>query len=295
VRLHARDGSERTRILAKAALDTLEKDTSSGTEGWGYPFDMQTRWSFYPANMANIIATSFAAAALQEGGHLLDEPAYLARAERAATWVRERLFRASPGFFVYYPGGDNLIHNANLLGARLVWTMLGDRESALSAVKHTLDAQRPDGGFPYGVGVDFVDSFHTGYVLDCLAALRALDPQVEDALARGTRYYVDRFFGPAGETPLWPDREFPVDAHAAGTAMTTLATLERIGSVNRAILATVGGWALQEMVRGDHAIFRRYRHARTHVQYLRWVDSHMALGLASAAAALDPSLDGQFG
>lgn len=286
VRLHGLRADPGTRVLATMALDVLDRDRSAGPDGWGYPFDMQTRWSFYPGNTANIIATSFAAAALHEGAQVLGEQRYRSRAERAVAWAVEHLFVAPRGLFVYYPGGTTLIHNANLLGARLAWTVLQDRESAAHAIEHALTAQRPDGSFPYGEVVDFVDSFHTGYVLECLAALRDLDPRIDEALERGSSYYVDRFFGPSGETFLWPDRSFPLDAHAAGTGMTTLAILTGLGYVDQEILARVADWSLNRMVTGDHAIFRRYRLGTTRVQYLRWADGHMALGFASSAAAL---------
>ena len=38
-----------------------------GDVAWGYPFDVQTRWSFYPAGSPNVVVTSFAVQGLLEG------------------------------------------------------------------------------------------------------------------------------------------------------------------------------------------------------------------------------------
>ena len=39
---------------------------------WGYPWDVQTRWSFYPAGSPNVVVTAFAASGLLEGAAALD-------------------------------------------------------------------------------------------------------------------------------------------------------------------------------------------------------------------------------
>jgi hypothetical protein len=155
-------------------------------------------------------------------------------------------------------------------------------------VERTLAAQRPDGAFPYGEGENlaFVDSFHTGYVLDCLWHLRGVDPAVEPAVASGLAFYQDRFFDARGRSLLWPGRGHPEDAHSAGTALATLSRLLEAGS-DRDLLARVAARATSAMVREGHAVHRRYRWGRTRVRYVRWADAHMAHGLARAAGALD--------
>ena len=41
--------------------------TPQAPVAWGYPFDVQTRWSFYPAGSPNVVVTSFAVQGLLEG------------------------------------------------------------------------------------------------------------------------------------------------------------------------------------------------------------------------------------
>ncbi len=119
-RLFAVHEDAHLRELARDALETLVADTTCGEDGWGYPWDTQTRWSYYPGGSPNIVATAFSANALAEAAVTLDEPAWRHRAERAADWVARELFLPDEGYFAYHGHSDRLVHNANLLGAALV-------------------------------------------------------------------------------------------------------------------------------------------------------------------------------
>lgn len=293
-RLHRLTGDARHREGALQALEALCADRSSGTPGWGYPFDTQTRWSFYPASSPNIVVTTYAATGLSEAGDAFGIEAYGARAREAIEWLQDTLFLEDAGFYCYHRGSETFIHNANLLGARAVRRVLGPdyaAEAVARAVERTLDCQKADGSWPYGEGsgLEFVDSFHTGYVLECLCDFIDDDPRVREALELGARYYADRFFGAGGEARLWPHREFPEDAHATGTALTSLARLADLGIVDPALVRLVGRRATTHMLRDGRAVYRRYRLGTTRVKYLRWADSHMALGLADAAIAAPAS------
>ena len=266
-------------------------DTAAGPRAWGYPWDVQTRWSFYPAGSPNVVVTAFAAAGLLDvapaGRSSRRTPA---RAEQAAEWAFDELWVEPEGYFGYHPGRPVNIHNANLLGAWLVDRALGPdaeaRGRVARAVERTLAAQRSDGSWPYGEGrgLEWADSFHSGYVLMLLDALRAVDPSVKDALARGARHYRG-FFDAAGSARLWRHRKFPEDAHSAGTGLTTLAALVRRDLVERDLLERVAARTLSTGLRDGHAIHQRYRWGPTRVTYVRWCDSHVALGLADAAFA----------
>jgi hypothetical protein len=282
VRLSRLTGEDRFARLARDALAQLDADHRAGERAWGYHWDVQTRWSFYAGGTPNVVVTAFAVRGLSDGG-------FTSRARAAAEWTLEELYLPGRGFFAYHGGSDALIHNASLLGARTVYELLGAREQTATAVERTLAAQRPDGSWPYGEGIEFTDSFHTGFVLDCLCAMRDVDPAVGDALARGAAYYTERFFGPDGSASLWPARRYPLDAHSAGTGLTSLATLVRHGNADRDLLVRVAERTARDVVRRGHAIHRRYRLGHATVRYVRWCDAHVALGLADAAETLQSS------
>jgi hypothetical protein len=286
-------GDERFTSHATRALNQLMAGAQRG--GWGYPFDVQTRWSFYPAGSPNAVVTSYAVAGLQDGVRRLGEAGYGRRAEAAARWMHSELYEPGGGYWTYHPHSDTLIHNANLLAARAVADVLrgdaGVDDAVRRAVDRTLSAQAADGSWPYGegAGLEWVDSFHTGYVLICLTALGGVDPAVGDAVSRGARYYQDTFFKPSGAAKLFAGRPFPEDGHSAGTGLTTLAALTSAGHADRDLLARVARYTVERMIAGDHAVFRRYRRYRTTTRYIRWCDGHVALGLVDAARVLSAS------
>jgi hypothetical protein len=265
MRAHRLTGDVRPRDLGLGALALLDADRTAGPRAWGYPWDMQTRWSFYPAGTPNVVATTFAASALLEPG----------------------------GYFGYHSGRPVNIHNASLLGAWLVHVAGVDGgERVKRAVERALEAQRPDGSWPYGEGANlgWTDSFHTGYVLICLDRMRDVEPRIEEAVARGAAYY-ERFFDAAGRALLWTAKRYPEDGHSAGTGLTTLSLLHRRGLVGRELVERVARRVLDGVLRRGHAVHRRYRVGRTTVRYLRWCDAHVALGLVDAAAALTGAED----
>lgn len=270
---------------AARALALLAADESAGDAAWGYPWDMQTRWSFYAKDSPNVVVTAFAIAALLEGEHR-------ERAEAAARWVQNTLYVDDLGVYGYHPGSRTVIHNATLLGARAAWTIRDTdprvRPAVARAVERTLAAQQADGSFPYGEGpgLEWVDSFHTAYVLECLADLREVDPAIAPAVERGLAYWRDHFFDARGRALLAPGRAHPEDAHSAGSALTALTRLEAAGFATGGLIERVADRTTDAMVSGGHAVHRRYRWGRTRVHYIRWADAHVALGLANAALAL---------
>jgi hypothetical protein len=286
-------GSRDATRLGLAALELLDADRTAGDVAWGYPFDVQTRWSFYPAGSPNVVVTSFAVHGLLEGAAAADQPHLQSRAAAAARWVLEDLWVERGGFFVYHPTATVNIHNANLLGALCVHLGVTDdplaRDRARIAVERTLSAQETDGGFPYGdgAGLEWRDSFHTGFVLRCLLEMESVDSAVTEAVRRGAGAYT-RFFDHDGRAKLWADRGHPEDAHSAGTGLSTLALLCRRGMVDPELLRRATRRTVTAGLRRGHAVARRYRWGATTTRYLRWCDAHVALGLADASHALGP-------
>jgi hypothetical protein len=288
MRAHRLTGDALPLELGARAVALLDADRGAGPRAWGYPWDMQTRWSFYPAGTPNVVVTAFAAGALLEAGG-----DHVARARDAAQWALEELWIEPEGYFGYHPGRPVNIHNANLLGAWLAHVAgdCGD-DRVRRAIDRTLAAQRPDGSWPYGEAenLGWTDSFHTGYVLICLDRMRAVDPRIEESVARGAVHY-ERFFDSAGRALLWQGKPYPEDAHSAGTGLTALALMHRRGLVERELLERVALRVLDGVLRRGRAVHRRYRAGRTTVRYLRWCDAHVALGLVDAAAALGGAED----
>ncbi|MEV7983407.1 hypothetical protein [Streptomyces sp. NPDC086519] len=190
---------ERARRLGRS---TAAEQLSGRYAGlWRYEFDVQTRWSYYPASVPNLVATTFCADGCLDAG-TLDEEAVRSLAHGLLAHLHNGVF------FTYTPGGGVLVHNANLMGAALAARLarttplpagLADRlaDAARRAVEVSLEGQRPDGSWPYGHGprLGWVDGFHTGYVLlrlDQAATLLGMDARA--ALERGVDHYLRHLF-----------------------------------------------------------------------------------------------------
>ncbi|MDE3070539.1 MAG: hypothetical protein KGJ43_07400 [Acidobacteriota bacterium] len=273
----------------RAAARMLAGGRAAGESAWGYPFPVQTRWSYYAAGAPNVVASAFAIEALVAASDRLGEPELRACAEEAAGWVRDRLVRRD-GHIAYHEQSDALIHNANLLGALALHRARGHeaRDVVRRAVDITLAAQRDDGSWPYGAGggLQFVDSFHTAYVLRCLIGVECGDPALDVAVRRGAEHWAERFFDGRGRARLWGGRRYPEDGHAAGTALSLLPVLAARDAAFGDLLRLVARRALSAMVRNGRVVHRRYRLGRSLVSYVRWCDAHMAAGMVAAAAHL---------
>lgn len=286
---------ERARELAeRVAARALQRPAGVG---WGYDFDVQTRWGYYRRGQPNAVVTAFCAQAL------LDVAALGPGAERLRALARDATAYATAEllvrdgdqcFFAYFGGSRVAIHNASLLVAGLcsrcsargsdAWT------AAESAVRYSLVRQRPDSTWPYGEGrgLGWVDGFHTAYVLDALAdwAERASDQHAAAAVRSGLDAYMGRLIDPDGAPRASLSSRHPLDIHAAASAISTLSRLSAYDQGSLAAASSVLTWTLEHMRRGDGRFaFQRHRFHRNAVPYVRWSDAHMMLALASYLAA----------
>jgi hypothetical protein len=269
-------------------------DRPDGGAGWGYDFDVQTRWGYYRRGQPNAVATAFAAHALLDVGSRGEDPSLEELPRRAAAFMCSELLEEEPGgsFFRYFPGADTAIHNASLLLASVIARLDGSEHYAAAerAVHFSLERQRADGSWPYGEhpGLGWVDGFHTAYVLDSLATWhrRTGGAEIGEAITRGLRLYLDRLIEPTGAPRATLDSLYPIDIHSASTAVTTLSGLQ--GYDDRALQTAerVLEWTLRNMTRRDGRFaFRRHRPLRNSVPYVRWSDGHMLLALANYLTA----------
>ena len=268
VRLSAEEGDDaHVRNLARDAMETLIADTTSGEHAWGYPWDTQTRWSFYRGGSPNIVATAFSANALAEAAATLDEPAWRQRAERAAGWVARELYLSDQGYFAYHGRSDRLVHNANLLGAALVHEL-----APQSPGRQTRCASPPRGHWmhnrPTAPGP-------TGRVRPRMGRRLSHRVRLGLAMPAGGSGSPDPFSHRAGGARLfvgflrhrWPPeavarQRYPEDSHSAGTGLTVLTRLVARDSIPAEAVQRLAQYTLTHLLHRDgHAVFRRQRWA----------------------------------
>ena len=166
-------------------------------------------------------------------------------------------------------------------------------EQALGLLQFALSAQREDGTWPYSVESrgSWVDSFHTGFVLEALLDLRGWGWNVpEPALERGYAAYRG-FFDPDGGGRLFRRPKSPYDAHSIAQGILTYSKLahgaglpehERHDGRERAL--RIARFGLERLWLSDRGYFahRIERGRRNEQEYTRWVQAWMALGMGVA-------------
>ncbi len=292
---------------AEWAIDRLEalRSPGFGEPCWGYHFDVETRFFPYSRETPNTIATAFAAHALIDAAERRGSDRALALAEGAGDFFLSRI-EATPdpapagagAYLGYVPGDRTPIHNASLLAASVLARLgaLRERpqlcERARAAVAYALRHQRPDGSWPYAEGPngmgEWVDNFHTGYVLDALlrCALALDDAAALAAWRRGLAFFRERLIEPDGAPRFTTERLHPIDGQAVAQSIETLVRGSRLHPELIADARRVLDYGLERMRRGDGAFaFQRQRRFVNRAPHVRWVEAPMLSALVSLGAA----------
>ena len=179
---------------------------------WGYPFDWMTRNGVIKNQTPLITTTPYAFEAFLLVNQIAPRAEWksiLASITRhALTDIKDFKFSETGNTASYTPHDDGKVVNASAYRATLLVSAakLFDRAdwTAIAAknVNFVLETQKPDGSWPYAVdGVrDFVDHFHTCFVMKALAKVYLItgEKRILDALKRGVDYYLKNLFGEDG-------------------------------------------------------------------------------------------------
>lgn len=281
-----------TARVARLRTDLLARRTPSG--GFGYEFPVVTRWGSYGQGEPNLIATTFALQGLADAAELCEDEEAAASGLEVARFALD-YFGAKTSFLAYHAGSSILVHNANVLACGQVARSFRSAGSdppdeVLVAARLTLEAQRPDGAWPYAEHsrCGWVDTFHTLYILEGLHEVARADPDGpwKDSFDRGLAFVYRRCLSDRGPLEL-PDREDgPLEGHTVGTALSFVARRTTDHDLLRTLLHAADALSCAD---GSFAA-----HASQGVSYgpayPRWVGAHMLAGLAASATALDGQL-----
>jgi hypothetical protein len=283
---------------ARRWLSWLVENHTGGSEGlgWGYHFDVRTRFFGYDRGTPNAIATSFAGQALLDGCELLREERWRAPAEGACRFLVSRLLTEEGGapYFRYLPLENELVHNANLLAAAVLARasrVLEDpslAEPARAALGTSLAAQRPDGSWPYadGPGHGWVDNFHTGYVLQSIACCAPLEPSLLGQLELGVRFWERELFRADGTPKYDVDNVLPLDAHCYATAIDVWVALSPWYSEGLERGTRLAELLIDRMLdRRGFVHFQRRRFWTSRVPFVRWTTAPTFCALAGLLLA----------
>jgi hypothetical protein len=199
---------------AEHFLSVLQATRCPGFDeyGWGYPFDWVTRNGTIPTNTPLITSTPYVYEAFLQLHGLAPRKEWFDVLTSIARHVSRDIKdfpvsdRASSCSYTPYDKGG--VINAAAYRAFMLTSasQVLDRpeywQIAERNLEFVLDAQNADGSWFYAIdGVrDFVDHFHTCFVMKALAKIHALTghARTRDALARGLTYYFENLFDTDG-------------------------------------------------------------------------------------------------
>jgi hypothetical protein len=212
--LYEATGNESFFDKASHFLDVLQKTRCTGFKeySWGYPFDWITRNGVIPAGTPLITTTPYVFEAFLQMEQLQPHSRWHHILESIAHHVRDDIkdFRLSETASTcsYTPFDKVGVVNASAYRAFTLTSaakFLGNEhflEIAQRNVNFVLESQNADGSWPYAVDGkrDFVDHFHTCFVMKALAKIYFLTGNDEciKALARGVDFYLKKLFSEDG-------------------------------------------------------------------------------------------------
>ena len=196
-------------------LEVLESTRCPGYErhGWGYPFDWVTRTGVMKTDTPLITTTPYVYEAFAAVQALAPDPRWEAIlrsiAEHGLRDIPDRVLGPDEAAAGYNPlDREGCVVNASAYRAFLLTEAAGRfgrpdcAEAARRNLNFVLRAQRPNGAWFYAMDGEreFIDHFHTCFVLKALAKIERLtgDAGCTRAIEAGVAYYVDHLFDDAG-------------------------------------------------------------------------------------------------
>ncbi|MFY9611818.1 MAG: hypothetical protein WAU45_24795, partial [Blastocatellia bacterium] len=227
---------------------------------WGYNFDWQSRAFFAPRGTPNVVSTVTAAHAFLDWHEATADERAFETACGSCRFLLDRVNRANDGdafCFSYTPLDHSRVHNVNLLAAELLARMFAKdgreeyRDAAMSALRYTAARQREDGSWRYGEdrSQEWIDSFHTGFVLVSLKNIGAYLglTDLQDLLGAGYEFYTNRFFLADSTPGYYHDRLYPVDVHSAAQAIITFVEMTDLMPNARQMADRAAKWAIDNL------------------------------------------------
>jgi hypothetical protein len=289
----------------RAFLDALERSRSPLFEdpAWGYPFDWPTRYGVYHAGWPLITSTPYGYEAFEAGHAAVGDSGYAEMMHGVARFAAERIpvTPVGPGSEAgaYTPFDHRQVVNASAYRGFLL-TAGGrrfEREDWLVAarrnVAYVLQSQRNDGSWPYSTdgADDFVDNFHTCFVLKNLVKIWSLtgDDEVREAIGAGYEFYLDQLLDETGRPIPFARRPrltlYRRDLYDYAEGINLAHLLQGEISVARGVLEILVRDLIESWMLPDgHFVTRKMLLGHNIIPYHRWAQAQTFHALARVAA-----------
>jgi hypothetical protein len=311
LRLHQAHGDPEFLKKARFCLEWLIKNRSPGFRGfcWGNHFDYQSRGGNIPKGTPTIVWTGLIGHAFLDAYDQLGDKTYFDVAKSACDFILDELGWMDQEVGVclrYYPAATIPIHNSSMIGASLLARVHAEepnaryREMAGKAVAWTAHHQTKEGGWYYGMGEKWawIDSFHSGYVLEALDLFcrHARSNEHQGVLQKGYNYFVETFFEADGTPRYYDYKTLPIDIQCASQAIQTLVHLRTLHPQSIPVAIKVAEWTIKNMQDSSgYFYYRKYPLVTNKTPTLHWgqatmfaalslLDQHLQSGINKPAA-----------
>lgn len=273
-------------------MHLLAVSKSHGYSGnsWGYNFNWQSRAFYLPKYTPTIVNSSFIGHALLDAYEILGSQRFLDMAVPIKDFILNDLNRTREGdsfCFSYSPHDKTAVHNANLLGASLLFRLYeqtGDpilKDAAFSSLAYSMKYQHEDGSWYYAEAEiqRWKDSFHTGFNLQSIRYfLKEEESEFSRAYSKGVEFYLKNFFLEDGTPKYYHNRVYPIDIHSPAEAIYFLSG--ELANEN-GLLEKIINWTFDNMLdKNGYFYFRTNRNYSSKIPYMRWSQAWMMHALS---------------
>ena len=152
--------------------------------------------------------------------------------------------------------------------------------NARSAVEYVIEKQNTNGSWGYSdKKTERVDSYHTGYVLDCLDDYMKLTNDIEfkSNLDKGISYYHNNLVENERIPKFYNNNRYPIDCTSAAQL---ILSLRRFGHAG--IARNIAEYMINEMQdKKGYFYFRKFKTYKIKTSFMRWSNAWMFLALSS--------------
>lgn len=261
---------------------------------WGYNFDWQARAFFQPKYTPTVVASTFIGYALLDAYDILKDEKLLDTARSICDFILKDLNKTydqdGDFAFSYSPLDKTQVFNASLLGSRMlakVYSYTKEEyliKEAKKSVAFCCKYQKQDGSWSYGTLPfhQWVDSFHTGYNLECINEYQkySCDTSFNQNIEKGLTYYLNTFYTAEGIPKYYNNKIYPIDVHSSAQLVVTLYRLYKLQS-NLPIVNEVLNWTIDNMQDPKgYFYYQKNKYNTSRIPYIRWAQSWMFFSLS---------------
>jgi uncharacterized protein YyaL (SSP411 family) len=287
-------------------LDQLKINGYSGA-CWGYPFDWVNRRGLWPKDTPLITVTPYGFEAVLALFEATNQETYRERARSVLAFALNDLnnTESAEGSIAssYSPLDKSLIINASAYRAFVLARghhLFGDERAddlARKLTQFVINSQNSDGSWPYALeaaGDDFVDHFHTCFVLKNLAKIYDVvaDDRIKRSIEKGFEYY---------EKSLFYNNGLPRPFSSGGSRLLKYNLYDFAEAINLGvILRDIVPRSLDRSIELAEKTVRQFQLADGHfvtsvdrfgiknkLAFIRWPQAQMFHSLTSLIKALD--------